>query len=160
MLNAVQEVQASKVRHICTAASLFVVMAVVCVVLLHDVPQDEIRSSLTSIPYIRQETRDKIDSGQWNKEAVVTDQQAGLLPPNPPEPSDDSDDFNSAPLDVTSACSQRSPADLQGRPRGRKARGAAINSATSQRKETTSLVTAGRRPTLREGQHSVKVVVK
>ncbi len=67
-------------RHAACAVSLLVVFGVALSGLFDEKPTPSI---LTNIAGIDQETKGHIDSGEWSKEAVVIDQEKGLLPPDP-----------------------------------------------------------------------------
>jgi hypothetical protein len=68
-------------RHAACSVSLLVVFGIALSGLFDEKPASSI--VLTNIAGIDEETKGHIDSGEWSKEAVVIDQEKGLLPPDP-----------------------------------------------------------------------------
>jgi hypothetical protein len=68
-------------RHTACAVSLLFVFGIALSGLFDEKPTSS--TVLTNIAGIDEETKGHIDSGEWSKEAIVIDQEKGLLPPDP-----------------------------------------------------------------------------
>ena len=87
----------SQLRHASCAIFLTGILGVLLVSLLSQAQSET--GELTNIRGIDDVTKGQIDSGEWSKEAIVIDQEKGLLPPDPLDGGLGSADLAASSLD-------------------------------------------------------------